>query len=40
MFTCDLGDVHRLWNKTKEEFRLFVFTMDLPEEGKEGHCTE
>jgi quercetin dioxygenase-like cupin family protein len=28
------GDVHRLWNKTKEEFRLVVFKINLPEGGK------
>jgi hypothetical protein len=28
------GDVHNLWNKTKEEFRLVAFKINLPEGGK------
>lgn len=31
-FICSPGDVHNLWNKTKEEFRLVVFKINLPEE--------
>lgn len=28
------GDVHNLWNKTKEEFRLVVLKINLPEGGR------
>ena len=33
-FICSPGDVHNVWNKTKEDFRLVVFKINLPEEGK------
>ena len=32
---CSPGDVHSLWNKTKEEFRLLAFKINFPEEGED-----
>jgi quercetin dioxygenase-like cupin family protein len=29
-FICSPGDVHNLWNKTTEDFRLVVFKINLP----------
>jgi quercetin dioxygenase-like cupin family protein len=37
---CSPGDIHNLWNKTDREFRLVVFKINLPEEGKDSHWLE
>ena len=39
-FICSPGDVHNVWNKTKEDFRLVVFKINLPEEGEDSHWLE
>jgi quercetin dioxygenase-like cupin family protein len=39
-FICSPGDVHNVWNKAKEEFRLVVFKINLPEEGEDSHWHE
>ena len=39
-FVCSPGDVHNLWNKTNQEFRLVVFKINLPEEGEDTHWQE
>jgi quercetin dioxygenase-like cupin family protein len=39
-FICSPGDVHNLWNQTKEDFRLVVFKINLPEEGKDSRWHE
>lgn len=31
-FVCSPGDKHNLWNKSKKEFKLAVFKIDLPEQ--------
>jgi quercetin dioxygenase-like cupin family protein len=36
-FICSPGDVHSLWNKTDEDFRLVVFKINLPEKGEDSH---
>ena len=39
-FICSPGDVHNVWNKTEEDFRLVVFKINLPEEGEDSHWHE
>ena len=39
-FICSPGDIHNLWNKTQEDFRLVVFKINLPEEGEDRHWHE
>jgi len=39
-FICSPGDIHNLWNRTKEDFRLVVFKINLPEEGEDRHWHE
>jgi quercetin dioxygenase-like cupin family protein len=39
-FICSPGDVHNVWNKTKDDFRLLVFKINLPEEGEDSHWQE
>jgi quercetin dioxygenase-like cupin family protein len=39
-FICSPGDVHGLWNKSNEDFRLVVFKINLPEEGEDSHWLE
>jgi len=39
-FICSPGDVHSLWNKTKEAFRLLVFKINFPEEGEDTNWLE
>ena len=36
-FICSPGDVHNLWNKTDQDFRLVVFKINLPKEGHDSH---
>jgi len=38
-FICSPGDVHNLWNKTDEAFRLVVFKINFPDE-KDGEDTD
>jgi uncharacterized cupin superfamily protein len=33
-------NVHNLWNKTKGDFELLVFKINLPEEGEDSHWHE
>ena len=39
-FICSPGEVHSLWNKTEEDFRLVVFKINLPGEGEDSHWEE
>ena len=39
-FICSPGDVHNLWNKTNEAFRLVVFKINLPDEGEDTRWQE
>jgi quercetin dioxygenase-like cupin family protein len=39
-FICSPGDVHHLWNKTNKDFRLVVFKINLPKEGKDTRWQE
>ena len=39
-FICSPGDVHRVWNKTDQEFRLVVFKINLPPGGDDSHWQE
>lgn len=39
-FICLPGDIHNLWNKTEEDFRLVVFKINLAEEGEDTHWFE
>jgi len=36
-FICSPGDIHNLWNRTKEDFRLVVFKINLPEDGEDRY---
>jgi quercetin dioxygenase-like cupin family protein len=35
-FICSPGDVHNVWNKTDQDFKLVVFKINLPEEGEDS----
>ena len=39
-FICSPGDVHNLWNKTDQDFRLVVFKINLPKEGHDSYWRE
>jgi mannose-6-phosphate isomerase-like protein (cupin superfamily) len=34
------GDVHNLWNKTNNDFKLVVFKINMPEEGEDTYWQE
>lgn len=39
-FICSPGDVHTLWNQTREEFKPVVFKINLQEEGNDTRWHE
>lgn len=39
-FICSPGDVHNVWNKTDQEFRLVVFKINLPDDGADTQWDE
>jgi quercetin dioxygenase-like cupin family protein len=39
-FICSPGDVHNVWNKIDNDFRLVVFKINLPEVGEDSHWHE
>lgn len=39
-FICSPGDVHNVWNKTDQDFRLVVFKINLPEQGEDSRWLE
>ena len=39
-FICSPGDVHNVWNKKDKEFKLVVFKINLPDEGKDRYWLE
>lgn len=39
-FICSPGDVHNVWNKTDQDFRLVVFKINLPEQGEDSRWYE
>lgn len=39
-FVCDPGDIHNLWNKSDEEFKLAVFKINSPENHEDSVWVE
>jgi quercetin dioxygenase-like cupin family protein len=39
-FICSPGDVHNLWNKIDDDFRLVVFKISLPQDEEDSHWQE
>jgi quercetin dioxygenase-like cupin family protein len=39
-FICSPGDVHNVWNKAREDFRLVVFKINLPEAEEDSYWQE
>lgn len=39
-FICEPNDIHNLWNKTDEPFKLVVFKINLPEKNQDSFWQE
>ena len=39
-FICSPGDVHNVWNRADQDFRLVVFKINLPDEGEDSNWLE
>lgn len=40
VFICEPNDIHNLWNKTDESFKLVVFKINLPEKDHDSFWQE